>query len=157
MSTIYRVVFPAVLLLGLSAPTHAQTPEPLHEPTQASEAATQVSPSEGGLLVFLDPETGEITSEPSQEQIDQLQRAIEVSARAKGASPRQIELFSLSGGGLGARIDDDSFFSSLKAQTQEDGTLQLHCGHADHKPVSVVPPRSKTITKTRYGRVAHIQ
>ncbi len=122
----------AVLALVAAFPIAAQTTPPHSEETSVK---TDASPSEAapltGLRAFVDPETGELTSTPTRQQIEQLERLIAQRALIDAETPLSrssagLETFALANGGRGVHLQG-RFQSALVVRRTDHGELELTC------------------------------
>ncbi len=121
----------AGLALAAASPIAAQVPHSSpSEGTHAEEAkAEAVMPA--GLRAFIDPETGELTSTPTRQQVEDLTLLIEQQtlAGAEAALSRSsfgLEPFELTGGGRGVHLKG-RFQSALVVRLTDLGELELVC------------------------------
>ncbi len=97
--------------------------------TESTEAsAVQTVPAPAGWRVYVDPETGELTSTPSPQQ----KRAVAEGLEAPLArSSEGLEIFELTRGGRGVNLQN-RFQSALRVRVGEDGKMEMHCVDAEH-------------------------
>lgn len=86
------------------------------------EPATEVSAT-SGWRAYVDPETGELNSVPSREQVEALTKSPERTIRR---SSEGLEPFELSLGGRGVHLRG-RFQSALVVHIDADGGLELAC------------------------------
>ncbi len=84
------------------------------------------APAAAGLVVFVDPQTGEITSEPSRAQIEALSSALKSSL---SRTDEGLEPFDLAGGGRGVYLGG-RFHAATVVRQGPGGTVTLEC--VDH-------------------------
>ncbi len=123
----------ALALLAASAVAAQAPPEqPEVSPELAAdaptfEAPTVEAPAPSGLRAFVDPETGELTSTPTREQVEALSQ--EMSAHLAAALSRSsdgLEPFELLAGGRGVNLKG-RFQSALVVRRLESGGFELVC------------------------------
>lgn len=102
----------------------AAPPEPARQ--EPARADTQGIPTRAGLVAFFDPATGEITPNPTAEQIAALAEALKSTLDRSTAG---LEPFALATGGTGVFLDG-RFQSATVATVHTDGELALQC--TDH-------------------------
>ncbi|MEO1369080.1 MAG: hypothetical protein AAFX50_18035, partial [Acidobacteriota bacterium] len=124
----------AALVLCFAAATAAAAAEPAPEETVApaetpAEASLDATPTFwGGLWVFVDPATGQISSQPTAEQAA-WRRSQATPNPMLNKSSEGLVPFALDDGGRGFRLDG-RFRHSLSVTLQPDGTFSTHC--SDH-------------------------
>jgi hypothetical protein len=101
------------------------------EGTPTEEAATQAerqvpAAASQGMKVFLDPETGEMTSTPSAEQRRALSAAL---TRALSRSTEGLQVFDLPNGGKGVFLKG-RFQHALTVRAKPDQSIETAC--TDH-------------------------
>jgi hypothetical protein len=144
--------------IGLLAQEPPPAPSPRAGETPAASEAEdtvspptavpgEVAPAPGGLRVFVDPETGALTSRPRPEQV----RALEALERERvarearsGERERPARLFAIRGGGVGADVTG-RFVSSTVLRLRPDGSFETVCvDHPDqalpHAHEQATPP-----------------
>ena len=86
------------------------------------------APATAGWRVYLDPETGEVTSTPSAEQVEALAEEMRPKRleQALSRSSAGLEPFALERGGRGVFLDG-RFQSALVVQRRDDGSFALVC------------------------------
>lgn len=104
--------------------------EPVEVP-QALRAPTEGSPgSAAGLRVFIDPLTGEFTTQPTAQQAGELAAAIAAFRLEQRQDPNWnregLRRFELSGGGTGVFLDG-RFLTSTVVRRGPDGTFHVGC------------------------------
>jgi hypothetical protein len=87
------------------------------------------------VRVYIDPETGQITNQPTPEQQLELNQLVRLQKQAQATSP--LATFELRGGGTGVRLDQ-RFFSSLTVRPDHAGWT-IGC-QADHDHATVPAP-----------------
>lgn len=134
------------ILGGLAALTIAATslaadggklPESLPEPTPPAPTEPASAASEAGaagLVIYIDPATGELTTEPTAEQVEALHQTFEARHPRSTAG---LVAFELEHGGRGVFLGN-RFQSALVARPRADGTFELRC--ADHPVEADVDP-----------------
>ncbi|MEM7352510.1 MAG: hypothetical protein AAF657_17045 [Acidobacteriota bacterium] len=104
------------------------------EPPRAATSETAVAtpaevPGQAGLRVYLDPETGKLTSTPSTGQVE----ALSTDLAPLGWTSEGLEPFALHTGGRGVYLQG-RFRSALTVRVTENGDYELRCvdgpGHA---------------------------
>lgn len=115
-----------LVLLAPPAPT-AETP--------SEEPAVEVT-AKDGLRAYLDPETGELTSTPSREQVDALSKKLEPALERSSAG---LEPFGLERGGRGVFLQG-RFQSALVVRQIADGTFELVCTNDPEHAAHAEPP-----------------
>ena len=94
--------------------------------TPPEETAVE-APAPAGLRAYIDPETGDLTSTPSAEQVEALSRT--VSKRLEQSLSRSdegLEPFALPLGGRGVFLEG-RFQSTLVVRVAPDGGFELFC------------------------------
>ncbi len=154
------------VLLTAGSESRAKAPpsqEPASTQTETAAAAEQ-APREAvqaalatptlGSLIFIDPETGELTSEPAPGQVQRLLDIGRAQAAARAATaatttavgqPTQAEIANHTSAifptsiGVGAALDD-RFLHALKVKVSATGELVYTCDqHGDHDPSAEQP------------------
>lgn len=122
----------AVIGILLATAMAAQEPTPAGPTASgARTAAPSTAPGESagapargaGLRLYLDPETGEITTRPTPEQELRLSEALQ---RALSREFEDLTPFSLRGGGTGVHLDG-RFQSATVLRVRPDGTYSITC------------------------------
>ena len=111
---------------------------PLADTDESTEAAglphisTRAESTRAELKVYIDPQTGEVTSQPTARQQQELEELIRLDARRLYSPP--LPTFELTGGGIGVRLDQ-RFFSALTITPSDDGWhYECEQDHPDHTP-----------------------
>ncbi len=99
-------------------------------PGRSAESADNknVAAPSVGLRAYIDPETGELTSTPTAEQLEVFTKS---SAPSLEFSSEGLETFLLQRGGRGVRIEG-RFLSALKVRRNADGSMEVICEDPDH-------------------------
>lgn len=145
----WTAVWLAGLALAVASPLAAQTPTPSDEASPvATDDTSEVAPS-AGLRVFVDPDTGEIISTPTREQIDQLERLIAEKALANtesvlSRSSDGLQTFELASGGRGVHLEG-RFQSALVVRMTDQGELEMVCRNDDSHPHEHAPTDATVI------------
>ena len=106
------------------------------------EETETVAPARAGLRAYLDPETGELTSTPSREQVEALSEDVRSHAleKALSRSSAGLEPFALERGGRGIFLEG-RFQSALVVRRRDDGGFQLVCADdAEHAGEALTEP-----------------
>lgn len=111
---LWYLFFAAVVISGSGLTVAGDAPEP----AAAEEAALS------GLVVVVNPATGEMILNPLPEQIGAVRSGL--SARRLSRSTAGLVPFALSGGGRGVYLDG-RFQSSLVLDAGPDGQLTMRC------------------------------
>ncbi len=124
----------AALTLLTPLAVTGEEPEAGPEDPAAQSVEEQPVSTAAGLVAFVDPVTGEITSEPSREQVEALSSALKSSLTrtAEGLEP-----FALSGGGRGVYLAG-RFHTATVIEKHPDGRLTLGC--VDHSEAEAAAP-----------------
>ncbi len=145
-TTLFHRLRTAAWLTSLAlaaAPIAAETPA--HEADTADAAAEAAAPA--GLRAFIDPETGELTSTPTRQQVEELSRAIRQQSPNDPDGPLSrssegLETFELATGGRGVNLKR-RFQSALVITLSSDGDFELVCrdhgAAADHEHAAAAP------------------
>ena len=135
----------AILLVDL--PVAAGNDDAAPEPTvaEAQETVAATEPGDGaparsteagprsGLLVFVDPETGELT-EPTPEQEERMRgRMAAPSPLGSNKSSQGLVPFPLEDGGRGVFLQK-RFRSALRVQVLDDGSYEIRCSDHPDRP-----------------------
>ena len=98
-------------------------------PSAADSRATEPSTAApAGVRAFVDPETGRLTANPTQAQ---LQRApVERRATTLSRSTTGLRTFELSRGGQGLNLQG-RFQTAVRVERQPDGSFKTTCGHGE--------------------------
>ena len=81
------------------------------------------APAPAGLRAYIDPETGELTSTPSPEQVEALSKDF---APGLNTSSEGLVPFALRSGGRGVFLQG-RFLSALKVRSTGEGGFELSC------------------------------
>lgn len=120
----------ALLALGLTPAASAQAPGS-PDVAEPSAVAPDTAPAEApaaGLRIYVDPETGELTSTPTPEQAERLSAALAPLLERPVEEP---VLFEIPGGGTGVFVGR-RFASAMVVRVKADGTFELGCADRDH-------------------------
>lgn len=110
---------------------------PGRETPNAEPALQLTAVSTGpGLMAFVDPRTGELTDQPTQEQIEALSDSLK-SALSRSADG--LETFDLAGGGRGVHLAG-RFRTATVVRRQADGSWGLVCVDRPGEAAAVDPP-----------------
>ncbi len=123
---------PALRGEGRDVETTSPEPPETGRPALSQEAA----PTEAGLVVYLDPETGEIIDEPHPEQAEALSEALKAML---DRSVEGLEPFALAGGGHGVFLAG-RFQTALVAYRRPDGDFELQCADQPTEVERLVHP-----------------
>jgi hypothetical protein len=95
------------------------------------------------MRAFIDPLTGQLR-EPTAEDLAALNRA---AGRIRSSSEAAVEVFELSGGGIGAAVPEE-LASSMTAHIEADGSLELSChqGSPDGDAAAAAPAATGSAT-----------
>ena len=118
-----------VLASGLVAesPTNDPPNDPTAETVEPEAAAPEAAaPEAGGLRVYVDPETGELTSTPTPEQAAALSKSL---ASDLDGSAEGLETFALRGGGRGVNLQG-RFRNALVVRRDAGGNLVMTCAES---------------------------
>lgn len=120
-------LFPLVSLFVLAAAA-----SPLASATPAGGEPIDSKPARAaGLKVSIDPETGEINSNPTYEQLERLSDGGSIQPRR---SAWELRGFALANGGRGVFLDGWADHS-LRLEVTDDGSLRAACSQGDrHDP-----------------------
>jgi hypothetical protein len=80
------------------------------------------------VRAFIDPKTGQITANPSPEQLQRL--AVQARAATLSRSVQGLRPFELQRGGRGLNLQG-RFQTSMRVERAADGTFRLTCGDAE--------------------------
>ncbi len=100
--------------------------QPSVDPGATSEPVE--APATAGWRAYIDPETGELTSDPSPLQVKALSDRLEP---ALSHSSEGLESFELQLGGRGVFLQE-RFQSALRVQVVDDGGYEMGCAEAGH-------------------------
>lgn len=128
----------ALASLGAFAVTAALTVS-AHEPASTEAGAVAPNPTaSAGWRVYLDPETGEVTSTPSALQVQTLSERLDskLESAALNRSSVGLEPFELRRGGRGVFLEG-RYQSALRARFV-DGRVEVECVDAGHDHASGV-------------------
>ncbi|MCP4653798.1 MAG: hypothetical protein GY856_00115 [bacterium] len=103
-------------VLALLAASVLVAESPREEPASETPAAS-------GLRAYIDPETGELVSVPSLQQVEALSKSLE---QTLSRSSEGLEPFELSLGGRGVHLRG-RFQSALVVRLEADGGLEFSC------------------------------
>ncbi len=113
----------AALIPATAAAAGSGDENPKPTPEAPDEPSTAATPAGSGLRAFLDPATGEITSEPTRAQVEALEAALKTSL---SRSSDGLETFDLATGGRGVHLAG-RFRTATVVRRQADGSLALSC------------------------------
>jgi hypothetical protein len=102
-------------------------PDSSFSPSSSTTAHQRAVPS-AGVRAFIDPTTGELTANPSPEQ---LRRMALAPRAALSRSMVGLRPFELGGGGRGVNLQG-RFASALRVQVATDGSFHMTCGDPAH-------------------------
>jgi hypothetical protein len=118
----------------------AETPSagtPARETPNAESTLPRTAVSTGpGLMAFVDPRTGELTDQPTREQIEALSESLK---SALSRSTDGLEAFDLAGGGRGVHLAG-RFRAATVARRQADGSWGLVCVDRPEEAAAAVDP-----------------
>jgi hypothetical protein len=129
------LVLGATLLLAAGAHTQSTTATTTTNGETVPATTAAAAPTAGGaagVRAFIDPATGELTANPSPEQ---LQRMALVPRAALSRSMAGLQPFALDRGGRGVNLQG-RFQSALRVQRGDDGTYRVICGDPAHDRTS---------------------
>ena len=107
---------------------------------EASGEETAAAPTREGLRVYLDPETGELTSTPSRDQVEALSKKILSEEPALSRLSAGLEPFDLERGGRGVYLAG-RFQSALVVRRTEDSSFEPVCTDAaEHASAALAAP-----------------
>lgn len=100
--------------------------EPVNrQPTARANPGVELLPAPPpGLRVYVDPATGQLTSQPTREQRQALDRLIRAQRQSQVRAP--LRQFALDRGGVGVKLDD-RFYSLLEVESDGVGAWKLRC------------------------------
>ena len=93
------------------------------ESPQVEPAPAAATPASAGLRVYIDPDTGELTSTPSPRQVEALSKSLEPTLSRSSVG---LEPFELSLGGRGLYLEG-RFQSALVVRLDGSGGFELSC------------------------------
>jgi hypothetical protein len=130
----------ALMAFGLPPAAGAQ---PAGAPAAAEPAAAAPDTASGaapaaGLRIYVDPETGELTSTPTPEQTERLSAALAPLLERPVEEP---VFFEIPGGGTGVFVGR-RFASAMVVRVRADGTFELGCADPDHAHQMLAAPPS---------------
>lgn len=123
----------AGVLLALLAPALAAETPP-EEPAATAPQPAATAPQPAGLRAYIDPATGELTSTPSREQVEVLNKSL---AQSLKRSDEGLETFELRRGGRGVFLAG-RFQSALVVKLGPNGEFLPLCV-ADPAGAGIVP------------------
>ncbi|MDH3743749.1 MAG: hypothetical protein OES47_01455 [Acidobacteriota bacterium] len=130
MKGFFWILAASALTMAFVRPASGPLPEGerLEEAIEETVEETAGVPR-SGLRVFVDPETGELVGEPTEEQLERLR--IETSRQIRERrSSWDLRQFGLRGGGQGVFLDGWADHQ-LVVRRAEDGSLRTVCSQRD--------------------------
>jgi hypothetical protein len=97
-------------------------------------AQQEAQPAAAGLTVFIDPQTGELTDQPTAEQTAALAEKIR---RSWSKTPEDLKTFELNHGGHGIFLGG-SLQKATVVRIRPDGSFEIRC--TDHPDEAAVLP-----------------
>lgn len=135
----FLVIFGAsILIVAFCRPSSHPGPDAsdAKRPDEAAgeAAASGAGVTRPGLRVYVDPETGELVGEPTEEQLEKLRLESSTRLRERRSS-WDLRHFSLRGGGRGVFLDGWADHE-LVVRRADDGSLRTVCsqGETDEHP-----------------------